>query len=299
VTPKSDTSPPAHAALPAGRAARLRPLRQDRRTRILEALADNGTVQVAAIAAELDVSEMTVRRDLIDLEKSGKLVRVHGGAVAGRAETAKKFDRYEPVFDARIQRERRAKERIAAAAIRLAADYRTVALDVGTTTFLMAALLNENSDTKIFTNSVRIAAELGDGPLEVYLSGGRMRKDEMSLCGATAIANLQSLWFDIAFLGISGLTVSGVYDYSLEDTEVKRVYIRRSGITVALCDASKFERMSLVQVAPLSDFDILITDARPPDDIAAALSDAGVQLVIAEAEADESRPANSSSDKPQ
>ncbi len=299
MTPKSDTSPTPPAASPADRAARLRPLRQNRRTRILEALADNGTVQVAAIAAELDVSEMTVRRDLIDLERSGKLVRVHGGAVAGRAETAKKFDRVEPTFNARIDRQRHAKERIAAAATRLAADHRTVALDVGTTTFLMAALLKEQTDLKIFTNSVRIAAELGGSPLEVYLSGGRMRQEEMSLCGSTAIMNFQSLWFDIAFVGVSGLTASGVYDYSLEDTEVKRVYLRRSGIKVVLCDASKFDRMSLVQVAPLSDFDVLITDAPPPDTIAAALSDAGVQLVIAEAAADDVPPANLSSDKPQ
>ncbi len=277
----------------------MRPLREDRRARILEALADRGTVQVAAIAAELDVSEMTVRRDLIDLEKSGKLVRVHGGAVVGRAETAKKFDRYEPAFDARIQRQRSAKERIAAAATRIAGDYRTIALDVGTTTFLMADLLNEYSDAKIFTNSLRIASELGDGPLEVYLPGGRIRKDEMSLCGATAVANFQALWFDIAFLGVSGLTASGIYDYSLEDTEVKRVYIRRSGIKVVLCDASKFERMSLVQVAPLSDFDVLITDAPPPAHIAAALADAGVELVIAAPAPDDLQSANPSSIKPQ
>lgn len=242
---------------------------------------------------------MTVRRDLIDLEKSGRLVRVHGGAVAGRTETAKKFDRFEPSFDARIQRQRLAKERIAASAVRFAAGCRTLALDVGTTTFLMALQLKAQSDAKIFTNSLRVASELGDSPLEVYLPGGRLRKDEMSLCGTTAIATFQPLWFDMAFIGVSGLTASGIYDYSFEDTEIKRVYLRRSDVKVVLCDASKFEHMSLVQVAALDDFDVLITDAPPPDHIAAALADAGVQLVVAVEGPDESQPATAISGKPQ
>lgn len=279
--------------------ARTAPLALERRRHILEMLADRGNVQVASVALDLEVSEMTVRRDLIELERSGKLMRVHGGAVPGRIDKPQNIDRYEPSFEARLQRQHPAKERMAFAAVQFAAGYRTLALDVGTTTFLMAAQLRERSGAKIFTNSVRIALELGESATEVYLSGGRMRKDEMSLGGATAISNFSSLWFDIAFVGVSGLTTSGIYDYSLEDAEIKRVYLRRSSVKVVLCDASKFERMSLVQVASLADFNVLITDAPPPDVIAAALVDAGVQLVIANDDPHRMSPAQISPSKPQ
>lgn len=260
---------------------RARPLPHIRQARILAALATNGSVQVAIVAAELAVSEMTVRRDLIDLETAGKLVRIHGGAIAlGRARPVD-IDRDEPSFDARLQRNRLAKENIAAAAATLCAGCRTIALDVGTTTYLVAPLLQERDHTKIFTSSVRIAAQLGSSLPEVYLPGGRMRRDEMSICGPTAISEFQALWFDIAFLGVSGITADGLYDYSFEDADMKRVFLRRSGLKVVLCDASKFRRMSLVHIARLKDIDVLITDADPPAEIAAALVESNVQIQVA------------------
>ncbi len=85
----------------------------------------------------------------------------------------------------------------------------------------------------------------------------------------------------MAFIGVSGLTAEGMFDYSLDDTEMKRVYLRRSTRKIVLCDASKFNAMSLVHIAPLAQFDALITDAPPPPEIAAALSDAGVAVEIA------------------
>ena len=140
---------------------------------------------------------------------------------------------------------------------------------------------NGEVQAKIFTNSVRIAAELAAHTAEVYIPGGRMRRDEMSISGRTAAEQFQDLWFDIAFLGVSGVTSGGVFDYSFEDADMKRIYLRRSGIKVVLCDASKFERMSLVHIAPLNGFDVLITDAAPPPSIAKALEDAMVRVDIA------------------
>ena len=261
--------------------SRARPLPQLRHAHILAGLAATGAVQVSAIAEELGVSDMTIRRDLIDLENAGRLARIHGGAVDAERNRPVAIDRDEPHFEARMQRQRAAKERIAAAAARIAGGCRTMALDVGTTTLLLATRLRGQSQVRIFTNSVRIASELGsDGP-EVYLPGGRMRRDEMSIGGSAAVAQFQALWFDIAFIGVSGITPGGLYDYSFDDADMKRVYLRRSGVKVVLCDASKFERMSLVHIAALRDFDILVTDAAPPPAIAAALAEAAVKVEIA------------------
>lgn len=208
----------------------FRPLAQQRHVQILSRLTAIGAVQVSAMAHDLGVSEMTIRRDLIDLENEGRLTRIHGGAVDAGKNRRTVIDRDEPLFEARMQRHYEAKQRIAKAAAHLAARCKTVALDVGTTTLLLAIHLHGEAQAKIFTNSVRIAAELAAHAAEVHIPGGRMRRDEMSIRGRTAAEQFQDLWFDIAFLGVSGVTSGGVFDYSFEDADMKRIYLRRSGI---------------------------------------------------------------------
>jgi DeoR/GlpR family transcriptional regulator of sugar metabolism len=270
----------------AGAAQKPRMLAQIRHQRILDALARTGAVSVSDVASRFAVSEMTVRRDLVELEKEGKLLRTHGGAVrAGKAVegAASGIDPEEPVFEARLTRNLAAKRAIAAAAAQIAVGAQTLALDVGTTTYLLAGLLADRAHTKIFTNSVRNATQLASALGEVYLPGGRMRGEEMSIGGQPAVSQFETLWFDLAFVGVSGLNAQGVYDYSFEDTEMKRVYLRRATEKIVLCDSSKFDRMSLVHIGPLSQFDLLITDASPPAALADALAAAGVDVLLAPA----------------
>ncbi len=267
---------------------RTKVLARTRRAFILDAVAETGAVSVTEIAAQLGVSEMTVRRDLTELEKEGRLARTHGGAVStdltaivepGLSATISRLN--EPTFQARLAKNALPKRLIAEAAAQVASGLRTIALDVGTTTFLLARLLAGQQHVKFFTNSVRNATQLGEGLAEVYLPGGRMRNDELSISNATAISQFEALWFDIAFVGVSGLTSDGIYDYSFDDTEMKRVYLRRSTKKVVLCDASKFDCMSLVHIAPLSQFDMLITNASPPPELAEALEAAKVEVMVA------------------
>ena len=267
---------------------RTKVLARTRRAFILDAVAETGAVSVTEIAAQLGVSEMTVRRDLTELEKEGRLARTHGGAVStdltaivepGLSATTSRLN--EPTFQARLAKNALPKRLIAEAAAQVASGLRTIALDVGTTTFLLARLLAGQQHVKFFTNSVRNATQLGEGLAEVYLPGGRMRNDELSISNATAISQFEALWFDIAFVGVSGLTSDGIYDYSFDDTEMTRVYLRRSTKKVVLCDASKFDCMSLVHIAPLSQFDMLITNASPPPELAEALEAAKVEVMVA------------------
>jgi DeoR family glycerol-3-phosphate regulon repressor len=266
------------AGLPSAVAGgRPRLLAQARKASIVDALRRSGSVTVAAIADELAVSEMTIRRDLLELERDGQLRRLHGGAVA--AEVA--MDRDEPSFDDRLGRERAAKEKVAEAAAPLVGAARSVALDVGATTFLLAQRLRGRTGFDLFTNSLRIATALAGGQQQVYVPGGRVRGGEMAICGPAAVEALDRLWFDVAFVGVSGITADGLFDYSIEDTEIKRVYLRRSSRKVVLCDATKFQRMSLVKVAGFEAIDTLVTDAPPPPDIAAALAAARVDVIVA------------------
>lgn len=268
--------------LPAAAEGRRMPA-QVRQARLAEAVRERGFISVAEIAASLSVSEMTIRRDLDELEREGQLVRTHGGALAPEGVGDHAIDREEPAFEARLRRNRHAKERIAALAASLIDGSQTVALDVGTTTFLLAQRMADRAGIKIFTSSLRAASLLSRGACEVYMPGGQIRGDEMSLCGPAATGQFEQLWFDIALIGVSGITAGGIFDYSFDDSELKRVYLRRSTRKVLLCDGSKFHRMSLVQVADFSDIDLLVTDVAPPPDIAAALVAADVDVQVATA----------------
>jgi len=257
-----------------------RGLSHDRHARILEHLAAGGSVTVSALTAELGVSDMTIRRDLLELEREGRLRRVHGGALGNDVQPPVAMDSEEPSFDSRLQQRRPVKEAIAAAAAEAVQRYRAIAIDVGTTTYLMAPHLRGMQHAKIFTNSIRVATALDDAAAEVYLAGGRIRRDELSTFGPAAVAQFEALWFDVAVIGVSGITTDGLFDYSFEDADLKRVYLRRAGLKIALCDSAKFQRMSLVNVGALTDINLLITDARPPAPLAAALAAARVEIRI-------------------
>lgn len=261
--------------------ARYLPL--ERKRQILNMLVQHGRAAVSDISSELAVSEMTIRRDLAELEAEGKLSRVHGGAVLIETVNQPIMEPVPAHFDARLSFYRENKMRIARQAAEMASRYQTVALDIGTTTLFMAEELVKHNRLKIFTNSVRVAHALGrhaQAP-EVYLAGGIMRDDEMAIVGPSAIEQFQPFWFDIAFISASGITTQGIYDGALDESEMKRVLIRRSGYKVLLCDSSKFQNMSLVHVAQLQDIDMLITDSEPPPVLATALDLANVEVVIA------------------
>jgi DeoR/GlpR family transcriptional regulator of sugar metabolism len=246
-----------------------------RHSRIVEMLRAAGAVSVTQAAADLGVSDMTLRRDLLELETLGKLTRVHGGAVAAGASLGE-----EPSFETRMLDQQDGKLRIANAAASIVAPYRALAIDVGTTTYMMARAMQRNANMKAFTSSVRVAVELA-ARIEVYLAGGRVRADELAVGGPAAIAQFGSLWFDAAVIGASGLTTEGLFDYSIEDTEFKRIYIERSTVKIAVCDGAKLGRPSLVKVCSLDEVSMLITDVEPAGALAEALAAAGVRVVVA------------------
>ncbi|OLP61625.1 DeoR family transcriptional regulator [Xaviernesmea oryzae] len=260
-------------------------LAQVRQAAIISELNRAGSVTVSDLAQQLAVSEMTVRRDLVELEKDARLIRTHGGAVkpdrAPPIATTDNFDGEEPAFEARLARNATLKRRIAATAAELAGGARSIALDVGTTTYFLAEALTPRPQAKIFTNSIRSAGLLSGRGIETYLAGGRIRSEEMSTSGPSAVSQFETLWFDIAFVGISGLTADGIYDYSFEETDMKRVYLTRTSRRVVLCDSTKFNRMSLVLVGGLPDFNTLVCDEAPAGDLQAALKRAGVEIVVA------------------
>lgn len=252
-----------------------------RQARILDLLSRQGFLSVGDVAAATGISEITARRDLAELALRGALKRTHGGAMALRNGQAEVFDAFEPAFDARRRRNNDGKSAIARAAAQLVKPGATIALDVGTSTLELARCLTDVGEIKVVTNNLRAASLLADSPHAVYVPGGRVRGKELSIYGPNAAAQIGDYWFDLAFIGVSGITEAGLFDYSPEDTDIKRIYMARARQVAVLCDAQKFGHLSMVQVAELGQFHILVTDASPPEALANALDKSGVRLVVA------------------
>lgn len=252
-----------------------------RQVRILDLVGRDGFVSVSQIAADLGVSEMTIRRDLVSLEEKGLLTRTHGGALAAQGAVPEIFDAEEPQFDQRRRRNAAAKAMIAAEAARLIGPRETIGLDVGTTVLALADEIAVRSDLRFFTNNVRAAIRLAGSRSPVYLLGGQLRDSELSLIGAGVVAQVREYFFDRVFIGVSGIIEAGLYDYSLEDSEVKRALIERAGEVVVLCDASKFDHHSLARVCDWDAVDVLVTNLPPPPHLAATLDAAEVRVIVA------------------
>jgi DeoR/GlpR family transcriptional regulator of sugar metabolism len=250
-----------------------------RHARILELVGRNGFVSVAEIAESFAVSDMTIRRDLWTLEDKGMLARTHGGAVGiGRREV---FDASEPTFASRRRQNAAAKAAIARTAAALVGMRESVGLDVGTSTLALAEELAGRRDIAVFTGNLHAAAVLGRRSCPVHVFGGLVRGPELSVVGSNPIKQIQQFCVTKLFLGVSGVTEGGFFDYSPEDTEIKRVFIEHAEQVIVLCDSSKFDHRSVSLVCALNRPAILVTEAPPRDRLADALARAGVDIIVA------------------
>lgn len=251
-----------------------------RQARILAIFDRKGFASIAELAEEFGVSTMTVRRDLTVMDQRGLLERTHGGAVAvGTAQGV--TDSVEPEFDLRRRDNEDQKNWIARTAAALVGPSESIGLDVGTSVLALAEVLAARRDIRVLTNNLRVAMRLAEGNGTVYTVAGQIRSPEFSVFGPQAVAAIKSHFLDRVFVGVSGLDADGFYDYSPEDTEVKRAFMENAGQVVVLCDASKFGRRALSRIAPLERCDVIVTDNAPDDQLAQAIAAAGARLIVA------------------
>ena len=253
---------------------------QVRHQRIMDTFRQSGFLLVTDIAASIGVSTMTIRRDLEYLEKAGKITRTHGGAMAN-SDVATGGDEEESIFDRRLLKNAGSKEAIARVAATLVASAQSIGLDVGTTVLTAAQQLAGRNDVRFFTNNLRAALALAGTGSPVYILGGEVRAPELSVVGSAAIQLVGSYFLDWLFLGVAGINENGLYDFSPEDSEVKRAFIDSADRVALLCDSTKFDRRALTRICDLGVVDVLVTDQAPGPGLAAALRAAGVEVRIA------------------
>jgi DeoR/GlpR family transcriptional regulator of sugar metabolism len=248
---------------------------ETRRRTITGFLADKGQVGIADLATQFEVSEMTIRRDLEELEGQGVARRVRGGAIATVSRG------YEPPWASRATDAPVAKRRIAEAATGFIEYGETAILDVGTTTLELARCLRGRGGLTIVTPSVQAAVELGGDPnSRVIMTGGIVRPGELSLVGSLAEDTFAQFNCDVLFLGVGGIDIDkGLTEYNLDDTRVKRAALKAASRCVVLADATKLDRVCLGTIASLEEIDVLITDADPRHHVVQAVRDVGVEVL--------------------
>lgn len=258
----------------------------ERQAAISATIATAGRASVSDLAQHFDVTPETIRRDFDLLERAGLLRRVHGGAVApGRASAVERSvtQRSDLAADA--------KRRIAAAALRYvpsAADT-AIVLDAGTTVGALAALLVDwrgervDESLPVITHSVTAAATLlAAEQIDLHLLGGRVRGVTGAAVGPTVLDQLSRLRPDVAFIGTNALSASGGLTTPDEyEAAVKTAIVRRAARVILLADSAKFDIDTLVVFADLEEIDVLITDAEPGVELADALADAGIEVLVA------------------
>jgi DeoR/GlpR family transcriptional regulator of sugar metabolism len=248
----------------------------DRRTRILERVAEEQTIRISALALEFGVSEMTVRRDIAKLERTGFLRRTYGGATAHLTRSL------DPAFNTRSLQNAAAKRLIAMTAVALISDVSTIFIGTGTTTEQFARLMPARDDLVVVCESLPVAGLLGTRKPRVTVLGGTVHRDELSCVGPVAVATVRRYHADIAVLGAAGVTSShGITELFEEEAENHRVMIERSERLLLLADGTKLGAHAMAHVAAVTAISTLVTDEGAPPDVLADLRTAGVEVIVA------------------
>jgi DeoR family transcriptional regulator of aga operon len=255
--------------------------RQKRRFQeILKALQQNGTISVEELSASLNVTVVTIRRDLNTLEQQGLLSRTHGGAVAGHPMFYESF-KNDRSFMAQVEHFAEEKRHIGRAAAELVQPGETIAVTPGTTTAEIIRCLPFNSDLTVVTNTVNIAMELSKRKdIDVFVTGGHLRGDWFSLVGPAAIQSFEKMLIHTLFIGADGLDAEwGASCHNAEEAELNNVLLSRSRRHIAVADHSKLKIVAKWRICETSSIHTLITDSGATDEMIAPFLAAGVEVV--------------------
>lgn len=224
-------------------------LAEERFGRILSLLNEKHTASVQELCEALDTSESTVRRDLTELARLGKLNKVHGGATLPDSQ----FLADEPTMAAKEELAVAEKRSIAQAAVQLITPEDFIFLDAGSTTLALArAVSGAALEASYVTNGVAHARLLAQKGCRVFLPGGLLRPKTEAIIGATALLSLQQYHFTKAFLGANGVALdAGFTTPDPEEAAVKAAAVNRAREAWFLVDDSKFARIYPAVIASL------------------------------------------------
>lgn len=230
---------------------------EDRRQSLLDLLRESGRVDIADAAGRLEVSLMTIRRDLKGLERDGSARLVRGGAVPVGTEE----------FAVRQSRALSAKRRIAEKLSTLVLDHDSVALDGSTTVFRFVEELRPAADLIVVTYGIPAFQALQSRHhVRAYLSGGELDPKTGGLVGPVAQRTIESFSVSCCLLSTMALDPEiGMMEPTVDEVEMKRALLRSAALAVLAVDSSKLGQRSAVRSAPVDDLDLIVTELDPRD----------------------------------
>jgi DeoR family transcriptional regulator, fructose operon transcriptional repressor len=246
----------------------------ERRQMLLERARRTGRVDVTEVSKELGLALETIRRDLKDLERQGLLRRVYGGAVA--------VERlgFESALAVRSTRHQAQKNRIAEAAATFIKSAESVYIDEGFLPMLVGERLPADRPLTVVTPSLATAKALVDRPdITVLVIGGRVRAQTLGVVDHWAVAMLETLVLDLAFIGGNGISIEhGVTVPDSAVAAVKTTAMRICRRRILIADSSKYGVDSFVSFAQMRDFERFITDDGLPIAQVANLHEHGIDV---------------------
>jgi DeoR/GlpR family transcriptional regulator of sugar metabolism len=255
---------------------------EERRSEIAKMVREQGKVFVSDLVKEYDLTDTSIRRDLILLENENQLKRIRGGAVPipGNFRT--------DTFAEKEKLQVREKSSIGKIAAKMINRNEIVLLSSGTTTLQVvrhiSPKLRVNNLVTLVTTSVPITNEILTWPSpDLTILGGIYLPDYQATVGPQTINLLSDITADIAFLGADGLTLKGGFTTAnvlIAETDSKMV--ERARKTIFVVDSSKIGQAGFVPICPISPSTVLITDEYAPSDFVDSIRQMGVEVIIAE-----------------
>lgn len=248
-----------------------------RQRRLLDEVQRHGSMSVDALSQLLDVTTQTIRRDVATLAQAGLLARFHGG-VGLPSSTVENI-----AYGQRQSLNPEGKRRIAQAVAARVPNGCSLILNIGTTTEAVARALLHHDDLRVVTNNLNVAAILCDNPrCEVTVCGGQVRARDRGIVGEAAVDFMRQFRVDIGLIGISSVETDGsLRDFDFREVKVAQAIIAQSREVWLVADQSKFTRRAMVQVAHLSQVDVLFTDHPLTAQLQTCLEESGGRCVVA------------------
>jgi len=248
----------------------------DRHSVILAKVKEDGRVKINDLSEELNVSGVTIRKDLKLLEDKKLLFRTHGGASLNN-----------PYMNERTINEKEtinveSKRKIAAEALKLIGENDSIIIGSGTTVFQLARILKPKKSLTVITPALKVAVEICNRPfIEVYQLGGVIRQNSSSVAGSAAEAALEEISSRILFLGVDGIDLDfGFSITNLTEAPLNKKMIESAQIVVVLADSTKFGKRGLGKICGFEQVHYVVTDAGIPPRVEKMLKEKDVEVII-------------------
>jgi DeoR/GlpR family transcriptional regulator of sugar metabolism len=248
---------------------------EERRSQILNFVKANNRANVTELAEKLNVTETTIRRDLLILENEGVIHRTHGGVIKREVQSLWQTTSLEE----RLIFHKEEKNRIASFVAQLISENESIMIDCGSTTYCVAEKLYTKNNLLVITNSPEISRIFIRGENKVLLIGGELMQGTYSITGPIAEAEIRNFHTDKAIIGVSALSVKdGLFSASPQEGEIKHLMIMNAQEAIIVVDSSKLNSNALYLFHDYTNVNKIVTDKKIEKEAANALKKRGIEV---------------------